>query len=474
MVGKFSAYNIPQTPMRSGNTDIPYIPFQEICYELSDLIEEGYNFLRVEASEILAFVATKSDRIIQPGIPPHLPIAYGMRGHSLPMKIMRNMVNDIRNELQKHNTSVLCEVYDGQFHQLIVRSENSEPLTRLQMMHDHFNTVMKKYDKKELLGKILPYSEITEDDRKQIEMNTFVEETVLQLDSVTLTIMKEDNCNRFTIETNAIGGFSMKDFVTYWRHKLNRGTSEQLVTNVNDQDRTDFLTAAEMKQLIVGTKFHRRLPSTRYIADPNSESESDDSDYNPNYADEDSESEDTDIDINVVEESTLTNVSVVSTGQSCIKKILAGLKKLKNKHNWKEHNVNSFLENYLKSKNGIGKLFLYEMDVINEEVMSCFGKQLFQKKDVKSVWIDKIALQLKKIPQLFEYSSSEEERNEMNPPNLLEIVRNYIMKKEYPKDFLAAQLCKINHEEYVTQWGNKSTVPVNIYLPFIEKKSCNI
>ena len=469
MVGKFSAYNIPQTPMRSGNTDIPYMTFQEICYELSDLIEEGYNFLRVEASEILAFVVTNSDRIIQPGIPPHLPIAYGMRGHSLPMKIMRNMVNDIRNELQKRNTSVLCEVYDGQFHQLIVRSENSEPLTRLQMMHDHFNTVMKKYDKKELLGKILPYSEITEDDRKQIEMNTFVEETVLQLDSVTLTIMKEDNCNRFTIETNAIGGFSMKDFVTYWRHKLNRGTSEQLVTNVNDQDRTDFLTAAEMKQLIVGTKFHRRLPSTRYIADPNGESESDDSDYNPNYADEDSESEDTDIDVNVVEESTLTNVSVVSTGQSCIKKILAGLKKLKNKHNWKEHNVNSFLENYLKSKNGIGKLFLYEMDVINEEVMSCFGKQLFQKKDVKSVRIDKIALQLKKIPQLFEYSSSEEERNEMNPPNLLEIVRNYIMKKEYPKDFLAAQLCKINHEEYVTQWENKSTVPVNIYLPFIEK-----
>ena len=156
MVGKFSAYNIPKTPMRSENTEIPYMTFQEICYQLSDLIEEGYNFLRVEASEILAFVATNSDRIIQPGIPPHLPIAYGMRGHSLPMRIMRNMVNDIRNELQKRNTSVLCEVYDGQFHQLIVRSENSEPLTRLQMIHDHFNTVMKKYDKRELLEKIMP------------------------------------------------------------------------------------------------------------------------------------------------------------------------------------------------------------------------------------------------------------------------------------------------------------------------------
>ena len=441
MVGKFSAYNIPKTPMRSENMEIPYMTFQEICYQLSDLIEEGYNFLRVEASEKLAFVATNSDRIIQPGIPPHLPIAYGMRGHSLPMKIMRNMVNDIRNELQKWNTSVLCEVYDGQFHQLIVRSENSEPLTRLQMMHDHFNTVMKKYDKKELLEKIMPYSEITEGNRKEIEMNPFVEDTVLELDSVTVRMLKQDNVNRFTIMTNEIGGFSLKDFVTYWRQKFNRDKSKQVVINVNDDNRTNVLTAAEMKQLIVGTKFHRRIPSTRYIPDADSESDSEDSDYNPNYGDDDSESEDTDIDMNLVEESTLTNVSVVSSGQSCMKKILAGLKKLQNKHNWKQHNVNSFLENYLKSKKSIGKLFLYEMDVINEEVMSSFGKQLFQKKDVKSVQIEKIAMQLRKIPQLFEYSSTEEERNEINPQNLLEIVTNYILKKEYPEDFILQHNC---------------------------------
>ena len=383
MLGKFSAYNIPQTPMRSENTEIPYMTFQEICYHLSDLIEEGYNFLRVEASEILAFVATNSDRILQPGIPPHLPIAYGMRGHSLPMRIMRNMVNDIRNELQKRNTSVLCKVYDGQFHQLIVRSEKGEPLTRLQMMHDHFNSVMKKYDKKELLDKIMPYSEITECDKKEITMNPFVEDTVLELDSVTVWMRKENNLNIFKMRTTEIGGFSMKDFVTYWRPKLNKGQSQKILTNVNDQERKDFLTAGEMKQLIIGTKFHRRLPSTRYINEADSDSDSDDSDYNPNSGDEDSESEDTDIDMNVVEESTLTNVTVMSTGQSCIKRILTTLKKFNNKHNWKQHNVNSFLENYLKSKNSIGKLFLYEMDVINDEVMSYFGKQLFQKKDVK-------------------------------------------------------------------------------------------
>ena len=94
------------------------------------------------------------------------------------------------------------------------------------------------------------------------------------------------------------------------------------------------------------------------------------------------------------------------------------------------------------------------MDVINEEVISCFGKELFNEKAVKGVRIKKIAKQLNKIPQLFEYSSAEE-GDEMNPKNLVEIVRDYIMKKDYPKDFLAAQICKINHEEYVTQWEIK-------------------
>ena len=161
------------------------------------------------------------------------------------MKIMRNMVNAIRNELKKWNTSVLCEVYDGQFHQLNVRSENSEPLTRLQMMHDNFNTVMKNHDKKELLDKIMPYSEITEGDKKEIELNPFVEKTLLELDSVTLQFSKENNVKIFTIKSNDIGGFSLKDFVTYWRPKLNRNKSKQLDNNVDDEERREFLTASE-------------------------------------------------------------------------------------------------------------------------------------------------------------------------------------------------------------------------------------
>ena len=74
-----------------------------------------------------------------------------------------------------------------------------------------------------MLEKMLPYSEISEGDRKEIERNPFVEDTLLKLESVTVRIMKENNVNRYTVLTDDIGGFSMKDFDTYWRPKLNRG-----------------------------------------------------------------------------------------------------------------------------------------------------------------------------------------------------------------------------------------------------------
>ena len=59
--------------------------------KMSEIVEEGFNFLHVEASEILAFIATDSDRVAKPGIPPHIPIAYGLCGSAISMQTIQNM-----------------------------------------------------------------------------------------------------------------------------------------------------------------------------------------------------------------------------------------------------------------------------------------------------------------------------------------------------------------------------------------------
>ena len=143
-----------------------------------------------KASEIIAFVATNTSRCQVIEIPPHLPVAYGLRGNSMSMETMRNMLKDVIGNFNDRNIRVLCEVYDGQFHKLITRSENCAPLTRLQFQLDFFKKIMREYSKRELIDILLPYSQIDEDDCLEIENIVFYP-SVIELTSVTLT-MRQD------------------------------------------------------------------------------------------------------------------------------------------------------------------------------------------------------------------------------------------------------------------------------------------
>ena len=126
---KYTPYYVPSSENRIYGNLCLDDSFEEISVRICDAIREGFNFLGVEASEIIAFVATDVDRVIKPGLPPHIPIAYGLRGSSMHLDVMRNMINDLRNDLIKRNCTVLCEVYNGQFHSLMVKSESGYPLT---------------------------------------------------------------------------------------------------------------------------------------------------------------------------------------------------------------------------------------------------------------------------------------------------------------------------------------------------------
>ena len=58
---KFSAYHVPMAEERIyGNCSVDN-SINELSLEMSKILEEGLNFLRVEASEIIAFLATDCD-----------------------------------------------------------------------------------------------------------------------------------------------------------------------------------------------------------------------------------------------------------------------------------------------------------------------------------------------------------------------------------------------------------------------------
>ena len=474
---KFTPYKTPEFTERRYDSIFMIDTFDELCVKL----EEGINFLRVEASEILAFLATDSERIIKPGIPPHIPIAYGLKGPSLSNKIFRNIRNDIRNELHSRNTSVLCEVYDGQFHDIIVNSDEGKPLTRLQHAKQHFQSVLDNHDKQELLDALLPYSEITEGDVDAMTKIRFEQGKIHTMESITIgmkrVLVDNDHFIReINIATNAVNNYSMKDIVTNHRialwNKYLRTVNANVHTTYENVDTK--LNQEELTELIHGTKLHRRLFHNVEAQDMSELFDNDDS-YDPDYvpsADDISEFSDSEGDVPYndaeITVHNLSTVSVTSNGQSCIKKILQSLQEMNNKHNWQHETVDSLLRKYFNSKFGISKLFMYEMDVINREVKHYFGKQLFQKSDCKQVRVRKIFQQLKSLPQLLIYESSDEENIILHQPkSLFEIYRKFITQSKYPKEYLAAQVCKINHMESVHEWEYHSNVDITVNMPWI-------
>ena len=53
------------------------------------------------------------------------------------------------------------------------------------------------------------------------------------------------------------------------------------------------------------------------------------------------------------------------------------------------------------------------------------------------------------------------------PKSLFEIYIQFITQSKYPKEFLAAQVCKINHMESVREWESNSNVEIIVDLPWI-------
>ena len=138
---------------------------------------------------------------------------------------MRNIVNDIRKELKERNTLVLCEVYDGQFHQIIVQSQEGYPLTRIQHWQDHFRKIMLSNSREELLSILLAYSKISDDNYTRIRETEYNDLEIVEMETVTIAmhqvrVSDDETINKIIIESNPVENFQMSDIITNHREYI--------------------------------------------------------------------------------------------------------------------------------------------------------------------------------------------------------------------------------------------------------------
>ena len=74
---------------------------------------------------------TNKDRKQDKKVPYSYPIAYAMKGPSMSNDDLKFIVCKLRNILYDKNIPVLCEAYDGQWHNHIMQSEDRHQLTKL-------------------------------------------------------------------------------------------------------------------------------------------------------------------------------------------------------------------------------------------------------------------------------------------------------------------------------------------------------
>ena len=78
---------------------------------------------------------TNKDRIQSEVTPYAFPIAYAMKGPSMSNEDLRHMVCIVCQELKKWSIPVLCEVYNGQWHNYITTDTEGKNLMKLGWRH---------------------------------------------------------------------------------------------------------------------------------------------------------------------------------------------------------------------------------------------------------------------------------------------------------------------------------------------------
>lgn len=99
-------------------------------------LDRSCNQMRGIAKQVLVIMLSDCDRMYKSELTHSCPIAYGLTGYSFTTQQATNIPRDVRRECQNYGLNVVAESFDGAFYKLVVRCENDEPLTLLQLSKD--------------------------------------------------------------------------------------------------------------------------------------------------------------------------------------------------------------------------------------------------------------------------------------------------------------------------------------------------
>lgn len=424
------------------------------------LIMDAVELLREEATEILAFVMTNSLRLHQENEIPNVPVAYALKGPSLPMDIARNMWNQVLEACHQRNCEVLCTVADGQFLPLANKNSQGRALTRLQLMRQSWS-----------------------------ECGNMNKNKLLRL------ISSCEESPHFYPRHWVRTPHKPHIWIKHQQKLLNKAQ-----TKAKSKPTSDYLAPHELLLLLEGTRHGRKLKasqSTTTIATPsmalvdyevNSTSETDsdsDSSEDPDYnlLDHSTSSCDSSIQ-NLPDVSSELDISNLSDDDElsdqvhlhpCLHSILKVLQSKGRNDRWTHVTIHQLANEKLGSPAQIRKLFVYELEMIRDQLKEHFGKTIFSKNTPKQL---KYQNTIKVFCPMFTSSQDTMAQNSLRVkgfPKLSALCKKQLLSPKYPKEFLQIVACQITHHENVKRWENDCPIDLQVHVPgtnFVHELFC--
>ena len=407
------------------------------------LMKDSFHIMRAEASEIIAFVASDSTRVPDSNLPPHIPVAYGLKGYSLPMTTMHKMISDVRDQCMDFNVNVRCEVYGGQFLSLVHFSSTGYPLTRLAFLQKYYKE-LQTWSKDQCVDYLMG--------------DTFVNRTHLDY-TVTewlITIWMNDNEKLYSrrrttkgksiLDTDDINRL-LKGSQLGWR--LASKVTDTQDTDYNDNDDDDANTNADEDE--------------DFIVDDHFVGLGDDVDYSDSESDAGVDESDLEAELEDLLNDTIEYEEGVAVEQTFLEEVLQSLCSLtpaRPKIDWDEVTVDGLVNDYFRRPDACTKMLHEELNVIGSLVLTHTGIKVFNQSDTKPEKINKLIENMKTSSQ--KLTCTRRCQNRMK--TLKSMARAVVMKPEYSRTYLHIVVGHALFETNTRVWRVQSKIPLDFHV----------
>ena len=153
-----------------------YLNMFAMSWMISDqtqlILQKIHDVLRLQATELLAFMIPNKDRLQDSSALNSMPLAYALKGRCLSNSELMYLINKVRNTLHERKIKVLCEKYDGQWQYTVMHNEDGNPLNRLRVSTGTWSRIG-KLSKSRILDELMSITSLKLGDIDLLRFSTF-------------------------------------------------------------------------------------------------------------------------------------------------------------------------------------------------------------------------------------------------------------------------------------------------------------